>query len=177
MQIPTKSRYFWPLLLVVCLADCTTKDLVVERLDQPHVPYVVLDQYVRFTLVHNDGAAFGIDVKRWLGPWARPVLIGAMLAVLAVLLREYRRASPKAKLAAIGLGLASGGAIGNLYDRFRSPLGVVDFIDVGVGQYRFWVFNIADAGIFVGAVLFAIVLWRESPADQGDAATAESAAA
>lgn len=43
------------------------------------------------------------------------------------------------------LALVAGGAMGNLIDRLRSPRGVVDFIDVGIGDARFWTFNVADA--------------------------------
>jgi lipoprotein signal peptidase len=38
----------------------------------------------------------------------------------------------------------------------------VDFIDVGFGGTRFWVFNVADAAITVGAILLALVVTRES---------------
>ena len=51
--------------------------------------------------------------------------------------------------------------MGNLLDRVRSPLGVVDFIDVGIGDTRFWTFNLADLGVTVGALLLAAVLWRD----------------
>jgi signal peptidase II len=50
-----------------------------------------------------------------------------------------------------------GGALGNLYDRLRWTRGVVDFIDVGIGDTRFWTFNIADAGISVGATLMVLL--------------------
>src|SRR5690348_12680230 len=39
-----------------------------------------------------------------------------------------------------------------------SPRGVTDFIDIGVASWRFWTFNVADAGITIGAVLLAFVL-------------------
>lgn len=38
---------------------------------------------------------------------------------------------------------------------------MVDFIDVGVGDVRFWTFNMADVGITCGALLLALVLSRE----------------
>jgi signal peptidase II len=60
----------------------------------------------------------------------------------------------------LALGLASGGAAGNLVDRFHR-YGVVDFIDIGVGNVRFWTFNVADSAVTIGAVLLAWVLWRE----------------
>jgi len=57
-----------------------------------------------------------------------------------------------------------GGAFGNLIDRLRSGQGVVDFIDVGIGEHRWPTFNIADIGVSCGAVLLAWILWREDRA-------------
>ena len=50
------------------------------------------------------------------------------------------------------------GACGNLLDRLRSPRGVVDFIDIGIGDVRFWTFNLADVAVFCGAILLAHLL-------------------
>jgi signal peptidase II len=116
---------------------------------------------VRLTLVHNPGTAFGFDLRPYLGDWARPVLIATMIAILLVLLRMYWTTDPRARLIAAALGLTAGGAFGNLLDRFRYPHGVVDFIDVGIGVHRFWIFNVADAGITVGALLLAVLVLRQ----------------
>jgi len=51
---------------------------------------------------------------------------------------------------------------------------VVDFIDVGIGDVRFWTFNVADSAVTVGALLLAWVLWRE---DRRALATAAAEAA
>jgi lipoprotein signal peptidase len=40
----------------------------------------------------------------------------------------------------------------------------VDFIDLGVGTWRFWTFNLADVGVSVGALLLAWHLARSEPA-------------
>jgi signal peptidase II len=61
----------------------------------------------------------------------------------------------------VALGLAWGGAAGNLIDRFRSPHGVVDFIDIGYGDVRFWTFNVADSAVTIGALILAWSLSRE----------------
>jgi signal peptidase II len=53
-------------------------------------------------------------------------------------------------------------------DRLRSPQGVVDFIDVGVGSWRFWTFNVADACITLGALGLMAALWR-AQRDEGAA--------
>ena len=61
----------------------------------------------------------------------------------------------------LALGLVLGGALGNLIDRFRSPRGVVDFIDVYIGTYNWPTFNVADMAVSCGAIALAIVLWSE----------------
>jgi signal peptidase II len=61
----------------------------------------------------------------------------------------------------LALGLVAGGAVGNLIDRVRSPRGVVDFLDVGVGALRWPTFNIADIAVSCGAIALAVSLWRE----------------
>ena len=48
-----------------------------------------------------------------------------------------------------------------MIDRLRSPMGVVDFLDVGVGGLRWPTFNVADMAVSVGAMLLAWVLWQE----------------
>jgi len=60
-----------------------------------------------------------------------------------------------------GLGFILGGAIGNLIDRsyifFAWPYeGVVDFIDIGVGGFRWYTFNIADSAVTIGVVLYLL---------------------
>ena len=56
--------------------------------------------------------------------------------------------------------------MGNLIDRLRSFFGVVDFIDVGIGDSRWPTFNVADMAVSVGAGLLAWVLWQEDHAQQ-----------
>ena len=82
-----------------------------------------------------------------------------------MLWRLYRLSGPAKRagdrLRILALGLAWGGAAGNLIDRIRSPHGVVDFIDVGVNSWRFWTFNVADSAVTVGALVLAWSLSRE----------------
>jgi signal peptidase II len=154
--LPTKSRWFWPLAAFLVLSDCTTKALAVERLEPAHVPHEVLGESVRFTLTYNPGAAFSMSA----GENSRWILTFLAVAVLAILWRAYQAADRADRWQGAALGLVAGGALGNLLDRLRGPLGVVDFIDVGVGDWRFWTFNLADVGVTVGAVMLALVLVR-----------------
>lgn len=152
-----KARVFWPLALGLLLADCGTKRIAEGSL-QLHRPQEVMGEVLRFTLAYNPGAAFGIDV----GPWSRVVFTVLTVVALVALFAMYRSTPPSHRIQLTSLALISGGALGNLFDRLRGPAGVVDFIDVGVGGTRFWTFNLADAGITVGAILLALSLWAES---------------
>lgn len=151
-----KARLFWPLLLGLLLADCGTKRVAEESLPL-HSPQEVVGDVVRFTLSYNPGAAFGINV----GDASRVFFTVLTLIALVALASIYRSTPADHRVQLVALALITGGALGNLLDRLRGAAGVVDFIDIGVGGARFWTFNIADAGITVGAVLLALTLLQE----------------
>ena len=151
-----KPRLFWPLLLTLVFTDCATKRLAVEHLTPPHVPHDVLGDLVRFTLAYNPGAAFSISLGEH-SRWGFSLIAVIILGVLAWL---YRQTPSTDRWQVAALACVCGGAIGNLLDRLRSERGVVDFIDLGVGDLRFWTFNIADVAVLTGAVLLATRLWR-----------------
>ena len=162
-----KARLFWSIVVVLLGADLATKWLA-ERSLELHRPTEIMGDVVRFTLAYNPGAAFGIDV----GPASRVVFITLTLVALVALFMMYRTTPPGHRIQLTALALISGGALGNLYDRLRGAAGVVDFIDVGVGGARFWTFNVADAGITVGAILLAVSLWAEPEPGAETVATA-----
>jgi signal peptidase II len=95
-----------------------------------------------------------------LGPYSRVGFSVVAVAMLVILLRVLRATPPDDVWVGGALALICGGAVGNLADRLRSARGVVDFIDVGVGDYRFWIFNVADIGVTVGAATLAFLIWR-----------------
>jgi signal peptidase II len=156
-----KAKAFWSLLAVLVLADCSTKRLAVEHLSPPYVPHEIVGDWLRLTLAYNRGAAMGL----FLGTYSRVALALIALAALAVLGTLYRRSPSGDAWRAAALALVAGGAVGNLLDRLGSARGVVDFIDVGVGDVRFWTFNMADVGISCGALLLALLLAQPETAE------------
>jgi signal peptidase II len=174
---------FWGSATTVILVDQITK-LLAERYLIRYVPREIIGDVVRFTLAYNPGAAFSMS----LGENSRYIFGAFALIALFVLWRLYRLSGPAKRagdrLRILALGLAWGGAAGNLIDRIRSPHGVVDFIDVGVNSWRFWTFNVADSAVTVGALVLAWSLSREdreerqareSGALAGDAVDADAA--
>jgi signal peptidase II len=149
----------------VVVLDFVTKIAVVRVLPS-HVPVRVIGDWVTLQLVYNPGAAFGIHV----GEYSRWVFTGLALLALVVLGAMVRQTDPSHRVRLLALGLVCGGAVGNLIDRLRSARGVVDFIDVGVGAWRWPTFNVADMAVTCGAVTLAFVLWAEGKAAEHAAA-------
>ncbi|HET7233553.1 MAG TPA: signal peptidase II [Longimicrobium sp.] len=140
----------------VIVLDQVTKSIVLKSL-RPYTPVEVWGDFFRLTFIYNTGAAFGLhlgDASRWV--------FMALAAVAVVVLWFMFRGTPwsdRARL--IAIASVTGGAIGNVIDRIRSSRGVIDFLDFGVGETRWPVFNVADIAVTCGALLLAYSLWRE----------------
>ena len=156
MRSRSNAALFWPVLLAVLVVDVLTK-AIAERTLLRGIPHEVVGSTVMLKLVYNPGAAFGLN----LGAQSRWIFAALTLVALGILGRLYRstQAGHSARVAALALVCA--GAVGNLIDRVRSLFGVVDFIDIGIGDSRWPTFNVADSAVTIGAITLAFVLWRE----------------
>ncbi len=154
--ISRKRTLFWGVIVSVVLADAFTKVLAVDGLVL-RVPHAVLGNVLRLTLVYNPGAAFGLHV----GTYSREIFSALSVAALVLLWQMYRSTRAGDRVRTLALALVCSGAVGNLIDRVKSARGVVDFLDVGIGIHRWPTFNVADMAVSCGAVVLAIVLWRE----------------
>ncbi|MDQ6712586.1 MAG: signal peptidase II [Candidatus Dormibacteraeota bacterium] len=132
--------------LLVIAADQASKAWAQGWLRPDHQTTVV-PGWLWFRLTSNSGASLGLLRGQNLLFAAASTLVVVAVAVIVL------RAAPGV-LAAAALGAVAGGAAGNLIDRVR--LGsVIDFIEV-----RFWPtdFNLADAAIRLGVLLFILTL-------------------
>jgi signal peptidase II len=149
----------------VFVLDWITKRLAVAHLSPAHVPHEIIGDFLRFTLAYNRNAAMGLS----LGEFSRIGFTVTAIIMLVVIGAIYRKLEPEVRVEAAALGLIAGGALGNLADRLTSSLGVVDFIDVGIGDTRFWTFNVADSAVSIGAVMLILITTRagENPSSAG----------
>ena len=157
-----KVAVFGIIFPVVMVLDVITKRWALDALaGGPRIH--LFGELVPLTLAFNRGAAFGLEVSedsRW---FFVPVTVIAL--VLLVKLFIHARDDDLLRLASLSLVVA--GAMGNLYDRLRWSLGVVDFIGpVWLGFAHFPIFNVADIAITCGAVLLAVSFWQEERAER-----------
>ena len=147
------SRPYWRLFLslagVVVLADQATKAWVLAAY-QPDTLVPLLGEYIRIALSHNNGGLFGLFRGQAL------VFAGFSLGVIALIV-EYHRRAGRSRLLSTALGLLLGGALGNLVDRIRFGY-VNDFVDMGIGSWRWYTYNLADAAISCSLLLFVLLM-------------------
>ena len=152
--MPQRSNRFWTIFLTIVLVDVATKRFAVGELSPPYVPHEIIGDFLRFTLAYNPGGAMSLT----LGPHSRWWFSLLAIATLLILAYMYKQTSPSDRIQIASIALVCGGAVGNLIDRLRSPRGVVDFIDIGIGTHRFWTFNIADVGVTLGTAILTWIL-------------------
>jgi signal peptidase II len=165
-EAPSQTRRRWALFLGlaggVILVDQLSKlwvdtsfELASRRIAAGQLggPTEFIGELVRIAKTYNDGAIFG-----FLETSAMLMAVLTVVVVAGITWYEWRHGAGMGPLVTIGLGLLLGGAIGNLIDRLAYGH-VIDFVDMGVGDTRWYAWNIADAAVTLGIItLFAAAL-------------------
>ena len=139
------NKRLWIIAAVTLALDQALKYLL------PDASITLIPGVLALNTTKNTGFALGLLPG---GAWIALMFSALIVIGILYLLARVRVSG----LAAVALGLLVGGALGNLYDRLF--LGCVRdmfellFVD-------FYIFNIADVGVTVGACLTAVsLLWR-----------------
>jgi signal peptidase II len=155
-----QAKIFVVLILVVTTVGC---DRVTKRLATVHLAGAsdrsFLADTIRFEYAENRGGMLSIG-SDWRPAARNAVFIVATGIILITMLIIGVKYHPSDwRIAAMSLAFAGGAS--NLLDRVIRG-SVVDFLNVGVGNIRTGVFNVADVAIFAGIFMFLIS--RDSPA-------------
>jgi len=138
-----RGLFIWTAVIALLL-DQVSKVLA-HNLLALHVPHPVLGQVLRFVLTMNRRGLFGMSYG--------PIWVHYVLPLLGMCLVIYFALRSSSRWSSVAFGLILGGGLGNnLIDRVR--LGsVIDFIDFGFGNWRWYTFNLADAFVVVGVIM------------------------
>ncbi len=110
----------------------------------------VIQDLLHFTYVTNDGMAFGLSF-----PGGKHVLLIMTILLTGFIVGFLWKEKNGHPLIKYGLALILSGAIGNLIDRLLYGK-VVDFLDLMIGNFHWYIFNIADSSVTIGMILFII---------------------
>ena len=135
------------MILALVAFDQWTKYYIVSNFNL-YQSKPIIENFFHLTYITNDGMAFGLSF-----PGGRQVLL-IMTVILTFFIITFlwkeRKGHPLIKY---GLVFILSGAFGNLIDRFLNGK-VVDFLDFMVGDFHWYVFNIADSSVTIGMILF-----------------------
>ena len=160
-------------MLIVCALiilgavalDQATKWVVMLNMELGESLPLIKDVF-HFTYIRNAGASFGsFSESRWVFMIASTVMIAGMIFYLV----KYR---PKEKLIYIPASMIIGGGIGNMIDRLFYGEGfgngtVVDFLDFcAFPDLWYWIFNVADCFVCVGAAILFVYLFIDIIKDE-----------
>jgi len=133
--------------MIALAIDQVSKILVVNSLTPFQPPVNVIGTLIRFKLTYNPYGVFSLSFG--------PAWLYYVLTIIGIIVLTYVGLTVKDKIGVIVFGFIIGGALGNFVDRVRLHH-VIDFIDMGIGNLRWFTYNPADAFITIGAVYLII---------------------
>ena len=136
---------------LVFMADFLSKNWILTLQEQATRFPIPIFAGFNITIVWNHGISYGFMQTHdsLLSDFILAIMIFSILAIGAWLIQT------KDKIMVFYLSLIIGGALGNLYDRLIFDA-VLDFIDLYIGTWHWYVFNIADSMIVLGAIGIAL---------------------
>ena len=135
------------LIILLVVLDLFSKDYAANNFLFAQ-SYSTFIPFIDFLLIYNSGIAFGIFDG--YGNLASNLLLVITIFILIYLIRLLVK--EKVQIAKLALSLITAGALGNIIDRFIDGK-VTDFLHLEFGSYSFFIFNLADAFITLGAIL------------------------
>ena len=139
------------LIILIFILDRVSKVFVIYLTDKNLVTEIFSSKFLNISLIWTEGIAFGFFSfnQEYLYNLLTLIILLVVCIVLVMIIKNegYKK---------YALLMIFGGAIGNLYDRvfFKA---VPDFIDFHIGEFHWFVFNVADIFISIG-VFFMILL-------------------
>ncbi len=143
------------LVFSIFLLDRLSKIYVINLSNKSLENNIFISKFLNITLIWNEGIAFGLFALR---ENLYNILTGIIFFIILVIIYILFKSKGFKRYSLIFI---LGGAIGNLYDRIYYKA-VPDFLDFHVGEFHWFIFNIADIFITVGIIFMIFIEIIES---------------
>ena len=154
MILRNLSKNFYISIIFVTLIfalDRISKIYVISLSDKTLASELFSSKFLNINLIWNEGIAFGLFSfdQHYLYNFLTLIILIVVLIVIIMIIKNKG-------LKKFSLLMIFGGATGNLYDRifFRA---VPDFIDFHIGEFHWFVFNLADIFISIGVIFMILI--------------------
>ena len=152
MNFLKKNIYSLFLIFFLFSVDRTSKYVILRLFESLEKPNIVISSFLKLNLIWNDGIAFGL-LSFGEGLFYNLLTLTIVLITI-VLIFLMNRAKNIEKF---GFCLIIGGSFGNIFDRFYYA-SVIDFIDFHIGNFHWFIFNVAD--IFITAGVLILIMFE-----------------
>jgi signal peptidase II len=137
-------------LIVVIVALDQWSKLAIKNSFKLYQSKPIIQDFFHLTYVTNEGMAFGLSF-----PGGKHILLVMTILLTGFIVGFLWKEKNGHPFVKYGLALILSGALGNLIDRLVYGK-VVDFLDVMIGDFHWYIFNIADSSVTIGMALFII---------------------
>jgi len=153
MIIKNLTKNFYINLFIIFsifIIDRITKIYVISENGKNSYEDLYSSKFLNINLIWNEGIAFGLFSFSQNNLYNLLTLIISIIiiVILKMIINSYG-------IKKYGLMMIFGGALGNLFDRIFYKA-VPDFIDFHIGEFHWFVFNVADIFITIGVIIMIL---------------------
>tara|TARA_B100000787_G_scaffold87378_1_gene64537 strand:+ start:724 stop:1215 length:492 start_codon:yes stop_codon:yes gene_type:complete len=146
-----KFIYYFFIIILIFSLDRLTKVYVLNYVDLNSKVDIYLTSYLNLYLIWNKGVAFGLfsfnKTILYNTITALIILVNFLILFMIIKSNDYRK---------YFLIVILGGSLGNVFDRVYYSA-VPDFIDFHIGNFHWFIFNVADIFISLGVICLIFV--------------------
>ena len=136
----------WSIIFVIFSLDRISKTYVINLFNETKFNEIYLTEFLNIYFIWNEGIAFGLLN---FNEHSFYKIITLIITIVSIIIFIFAMKTKNYK--GYFFAIIFGGAIGNLYDRVRFSA-VPDFIDLHIGNYHWFIFNVADIFISLGII-------------------------
>ena len=139
------------IIFLIFILDRISKAYVINLFNETQFESIYLLNFLNIYFIWNEGIAFGLlnfnNDLIYNSITLLIILISLTILYLAFKNRNYT---------GFFFAMILGGSLGNLFDRIKFSA-VPDFIDIHIGNYHWFIFNVADIFISLGIICLIFV--------------------
>ena len=138
------------IIFLIFIIDRITKIYVIGVNSKNSYEDLYSSKFLNINLIWNEGIAFGLFSfnQNNLYNLLTFIISIIVIVILKMIINSYG-------IKKYGLMMIFGGALGNLFDRIFYKA-VPDFIDFHIGEFHWFVFNVADIFITIGVIIMIL---------------------
>ena len=139
------------LVIFIFILDRLSKIIIIKLSEPQGELNISVTSFINFNLTWNEGIAFGLlsfDDKFY---YNLITLLIVLITLIIIWLANKAKGIEK-----LSFLMIVGGSLGNIFDRIYYS-SVLDFIDISVNNFHWFIFNVADIFISIGVILLIIL--------------------